>query len=67
MNEAPSFAMSEYESRSKCVEFECQNSGFSREIIVRDGRESTETTRERSELETRAERAGGRLAPPQLV
>ena len=42
-DKAPCFAMSEYDSRSKCVEFECQNSGFAREIIVRDDRESTET------------------------
>ena len=42
MNDAPFFAMSEYDSRSKCDAFECQRRGFARKVIVRDDRESTE-------------------------
>ena len=41
MNDAPFFAMSEYDSRSKCDAFGCQRRGFARKVIVRDDREST--------------------------
>ena len=45
MNDAPFFAMSEYDSRSKCDAFECQRRGFARKVIVRDDRESTDKSK----------------------
>ena len=45
MNDAPFFAMSEYDSRSKCDAFECQRHGFARKVIVRDDRESTDKSK----------------------
>ena len=36
VNDAPFFAMSEYDFRSKCVVVGCQKRGFRRELFVRD-------------------------------
>ena len=41
MNDAPFFAMSEYDFRSKCVVVGCQKRGFRRELFVRDDCAST--------------------------
>ena len=47
MNDAPFLAMSKNDFRSKCVAFESHGHGFTREVIVRDDRESTEKSKNR--------------------